>query len=279
MNLSLIQLIHAIPKHSDYYAIDVGAHYGEYAKFLISTGFFCNVVSFEPNPNSYKILLDSVSSIENCLHEGVNSALSDYSGTLDLYCDSDTATASLLRYESSYINHGEIETKAVPVVTLDAFLDDRNCSERLLLLKIDTQGNDLSVIKGSLHTIMKHRPIIQTEFIYISLYAGQCSPADLTAALVALGYEIYSLNNLHISAEGKLAFCDAIFVPKEIEIPLTQVFSCIDDQVSYTTQINTLTQICAERLALIEQLDNHIKLGSQKGILSSIFRKFNSWVQ
>jgi len=78
MNQSLSQLMKFIFKQEDAigtFAIDVGAHHGEYTKFLISTGFFSSVVSFEPNPISYLKLLDEFSSPVNCKHEVVRSTI------------------------------------------------------------------------------------------------------------------------------------------------------------------------------------------------------------
>lgn len=283
MNQSLSQLMKFIFKQENAissFAIDVGAHYGEYTKFITSTGFFGHVVSFEPNPESYLALLNQVSSTNNCELQAVNAALSDKSGMLDLFCDADTATASLLPFNSNYIGHGQVITHTVPVVTLDEYLDKHSSFGRLQLLKIDTQGNDLAVIKGGGNTIATHRPIIQTEFIYIPLYKDQCSPAELSEALVSLGYEMYSLNNLHVTTEGRLAFCDAIFIPKELNMPFTQKYSCTDDQLSYTTQINTLMQICKERLALIERLDAEVQhLSIKANPIFTMLRKIKSWVR
>jgi FkbM family methyltransferase len=259
------------------FAIDVGAHHGEFSKFLLKSNFFETVLAFEPNFESYSKALGELSFEPKRKFQIINSALSDKSGMLDLYCDDDTATASLLQYDSNYIGHGQIKTHTVPVATLDEYVDKCSSFGRLQLLKIDTQGNDLSVIKGGVKTIAMHRPIIQTEFIYTTLYEGQCSPTELSEALTSLNYEMYSLNNLHVTAEGRLAFCDAIFIPKELNIPVTQKYLCIDDQVSYTTQINTLTQICAERLALIELLDAEVQgLGQVKAktnLLRTMFRR------
>lgn len=87
------------------------------------------------------------------------------------------------------------------------------------------------------------------------------------------------MNNLHVTAEGRLAFCDAIFVPKELNITLTQKYSCIDDQVSYANQINALTKICAERLALIERLDAEVQIMNKSSLLNAAFKKVKQWVQ
>ena len=283
MNPRLSQLLQSAcssEKATHCFAIDVGAHYGEYAKFLISTGLFSKVVSFEPNPESYLKLLNEVSATADCEFTVINSALSSESGILDLYCDDDTATASLLKYDQDYINHGTLKKRSVPVSTLDEYLIGNPAGDRLQILKIDTQGNDLAVIKGGERAISAHRPIIQTEFNYIPLYKGQCSPAKLSDALSQLDYEMYSLNNLHVTPEGRLAFCDAIFIPKELDIPITQKYSCIDDQISFQSQIQTLTEICAERLAVINVLDAGVqRLSTIQGLLITVLGRVKLWVR
>lgn len=262
MNTSLSTLLPLVCdqyKNKARFAIDVGAHNGEFSKYLIQTGFFEKVLAFEPNLESYSVVQSAVFSQPNCVFEAINSALSSESGMLDFYCDADTATASLLQYDSSYLSRGQIKRYTVSVLTLDEYMSMNSCLGQLQCLKIDTQGNDLSVIKGGELTIAAHRPIIQTEFIYTPLYEGQCTPAELSEALFLMDYEMYSLNNLHVTPEGRLAFCDAIFIPKELNIPVTQKYTCIDDQISFMTQIQTLTKICTERLTVIELLDAEVK--------------------
>ena len=286
MNTSLSSLLQRVCKANNAnscFAIDVGAHIGEYTQFLSAGGFFSKIIAFEPNPESYLKLLDEVYPADNCKLETVNAALSQCPGMLDLYCYDNTATASLLNYESGYLNNGTLNKYAVPVLTLDDYLIHHPVRGRLQLIKIDTQGNDLSVIKGGASTISVHRPIIQTEFIYIPSYEGQCTPAELTETLLQLDYEMYSLNNLHVTSEGRLAYCDAIFIPKECNIPVSHQFTCIDDQLSFTTQLQTLTAICAERLAVIELLDAELRRLSQcqakDRLLNALSRKIKSWVQ
>lgn len=190
MNPSLSQLLQLVcnpESPSRCFAIDVGAHHGEFSKFLIQTGLFEKVLAFEPNLESYSATQSAVSSQPNCVFEVINSALSSELGTLDLYCDADTATASLLQYDASYLSRGQIKRHSVSVLTLDEYLDTNSDLGRLQCLKIDTQGNDLAVIKGGRRAISTHRPIIQTEFIYISLYEGQCSPDRIVGSIFPVG--------------------------------------------------------------------------------------------
>lgn len=150
MNKSLSSLL---PHISDKYgqlcfAIDVGAHHGEFSKFLIKTGLFSKIIAFEPNLESYLAIKKGIDSGAGCAFEVINSGLSDESGMSNLYCDEDTATASLLKYAPNYNSNGAIKKSAVVVLTLDEYVEANPGLGKLQFLKIDTQGNDLAVIKG-----------------------------------------------------------------------------------------------------------------------------------
>jgi hypothetical protein len=106
----------------------------------------------------------------------------------------------------------------------------------------------------------------------------------LQEALSLLDYEMYSLNNLHVTKQRRLAFCDALFIPKELQVAMTQEYSCIDNQISFQQQIDAFTQICSERLTVIEILDAEIKRlngipSKSVSMLSAIIKKAKSWVQ
>lgn len=264
-------------------AVDIGAHHGEFSKLLVQSNSFSQVLAFEPNFENCFVIRKSVSSSSSCEFKLINSALSSYSGLSELYCDSDTSTASLLEYDSGYQNRGDVKKNFVSTLTLDEYFDENPTNHSLEFVKIDTQGNDLSVLMGSTRSISKFRPVIQTEFIYIPLYKSQCSPSELSRVLNELGYIIYSLNNLHVNPEGRLCFCDAVFVPKEFDISITQEFYCIDNEISFHLQINKLNEICRDRLAVINVLDAEIQRlrdVSDKTInIKSFFSKLKSWVQ
>lgn len=64
---------------------------------------------------------------------------------------------------------------------------------------------------------------------------------------------------------------------------MTQKYTCIDDQISFMTQIETLTKICAERLAVIELLDAEVKrlnqIQSTISLPDTLLKRIKSWVQ
>jgi FkbM family methyltransferase len=264
-------------------AIDVGSHHGKFSEYLVRSNLFHSVIAFEPNPSSFAQTNQLVASRANCHFHAENVALTIDEGSQDFYCNADTATASLLQYNQDQSLSGQVTKQKVATISLDGYLRNSPGLGDIVFLKIDTQGNDLNVILGGHDMILSHRPVVQVEFIYISLYADQCTPDQLIEKFKSLDYKIFSLTNLHITAEGQLAFCDAIFVPQELTIPITQTFTCIDNLNSYVSQIETLTNICAERLKLIESLDSEVKkLRSIAGCpqsKKSIVKRLQSWVR
>jgi FkbM family methyltransferase len=281
LTLLMPHVLRRLPKGSKRFAIDVGVHEGDISKFLINSRYFQCVLGFEPNFKVFSATLIQPS--DYCEFNFINKALSSKSGKFDFFCDGNTATGSLLQYKNQVSNVDGVDRNLVDVLRLDDYLENYPSMGSLVYMKIDTQGNDLEVIKGSLLTISLHRPVIQVEFIYVSLYEGQCSPTELISSLCGINYRLYSLNNLHVNPEGGLCYCDAIFIPQEFEISSTPKYQCIDDQASFRSQLSTLGNICEERLSVINILDAEVQrltdINSKLTQKNSIFSILKSWAQ
>jgi FkbM family methyltransferase len=238
-------------------AIDVGAHIGAFARELLDSGLYGRVIAFEPNPANLAELeaLAASKPALTLVKKGVGAR----EGVADFHHDDNTATGSLLPYVAGYDSKGEARTIRVPVVTLDGYLSQQPAPPPVALVKIDTQGHDLAVIHGASATLASDRPFVIAEVIYLPLYEGQSTPESIFEAMAAQGYETYTLFNIHATVEGRMAFADALFVPRELAVPYTQKFEQIDNHVSYQTQIATLDRICAERLEVINVLDAEVK--------------------
>jgi hypothetical protein len=70
---------------------------------------------------------------------------------------------------------------------------------------------------------------------------------------------LYALFNIHATVEGRLAFADALFAPREWQVPHTHRFVQLDEHESLRTQIGILDGICRERLDVINVLDAEVK--------------------
>ncbi len=132
-----------------------------------------------------------------------------------------------------------MRTIRCPSATLDDFIAHRNLSE-VHAIKLDTQGSELDILRGSEHALRNCQLIIaETEFN--ELYSGQNLFCDLDRFLRDRGFVLWRFNNLahystgqigsdehvmHVGAapgghrlihlpNGQLFWADALYVRKE----------------------------------------------------------------
>lgn len=140
---------------SDDHVIDIGGNQGMYSYFISK---FCkNIHIFEPNSQCYQMLTSWTDS-----HEGISVhrvALSDEEGTasllipIDEYGVEHDASASI---NNNSFDNTRVET--VPVNTLDSFM-----FKKVNFIKIDVEGHEFPLLKGSLETIKKNKPCLLVE--------------------------------------------------------------------------------------------------------------------
>lgn len=145
-------------KKEDAIVFDVGANYGflsmVWAKSISSNGG--KVFSFEPHPQVAKSLQKTVTL--NNLTETIqisNVAVGETQGIINMYLYGTTSNVTARSIEPQSIV--EVEQ-----ITLDSFVREQgisNCD----LIKIDTDGSELSVLKGALLVIEKYKPLIIVE--------------------------------------------------------------------------------------------------------------------
>ena len=137
---------------------DVGSHMGTYTDMVVKAYPNCKSFLFEPQSKIFKKIEQKYSKNENI--NVFNLAISDTEKKQNLNLNHHDLTASLLDFnpKSNYlkfkaklyeidINKMNYETELVEIITLDKFIVDNNL-EKIDLLKIDTEGNELNVLKG-----------------------------------------------------------------------------------------------------------------------------------
>jgi FkbM family methyltransferase len=126
---------------------DVGANVGNYSKSLIEVNQNVDIFCFEPHPSTFQKLLSNVN------HLGIKSfnvGVGSSNGTLNLYDyagNDGSSHASLYKEVIEEIHKGQAVEHEVKIITLTAFANEHKI-ERVLLLKIDTEGHELEVLKG-----------------------------------------------------------------------------------------------------------------------------------
>jgi Methyltransferase FkbM domain len=122
----------------------------------------------------------------------VNQALSDREGRLQLFdfAAADGSTQASLGEAAVTLFATDLVAHEVDCSTVDAFMREQNI-ERIALLKIDTEGFDINVLRGAKQAVAEGRiGMIQFEFIPANI-ALRVTMRDFFDALP--GYRIFRL--------------------------------------------------------------------------------------
>jgi len=180
---------------------DVGAHIGTTAIPYAQQAK--KVHAFEPMPQSAETLARNIqlNGLTNIVIHQVG--LSDEDGVMraDVRSSSSAATAMLS-------DHGSVE---VPITTLDAVLDGEPCS----FIKIDVEGMEPAVLRGSAHTLARHHPALFFDVNLARLREHGYSVKDITSQLKNLGYSFYLPRGSTLYPLWSLSYATMMLVPRE----------------------------------------------------------------
>jgi FkbM family methyltransferase len=133
------------------------------------------IICFEPNISSFKELRDEVKEFKNIIVHNI--ALGNENKTVKLHGQN----------QSSYISeYGE--GQEVELVKVDSFLKDK----KIDFIKMDIQGYEMEVLRGSTETIKKDKPILS-----LSAYHLEDDISNIVNFIISLNmkYKMYLVNN------------------------------------------------------------------------------------
>ena len=180
--------------------VDVGAHYGEYARFLRDVvGYRGSILSVEPIGENFKNLKRTRESDHSWA--GVNVALGPENTRMAINVTKDTQFASFRApSQAGLLATGNMQMRAnasverveeVEVLRLDELLT-KHCAGRpdaQIYLKLDTQGFDLQVIAG-IGEWRNHILAMQSEISMLPLYEGMPTYAESVETFGNLGFDV-----------------------------------------------------------------------------------------
>ena len=157
-------------------SLDIGANIGKYSELLIKeTKSY--IYAFEPLNGAFESLNKVVSKYPDRI-QAFNIALGDKTVEKNLnFTDEKSEKATFLNEfnKLSFYNDTLNKTTLVNIITLDEFVEKKKLlNKEIDLIKIDTEGYELEVIKGSKKTIESIKPkYIQLEFNVHQLFKNQ----------------------------------------------------------------------------------------------------------
>jgi FkbM family methyltransferase len=193
--------------------LDVGGHTGESALQFRSILPEAMIYSFEPLKDCFAELERNVAGRPN--HRAFNVALGDSRGTAEIHRSGYSASSSLLPmadlHKSAYPFSAESTRELIQVETLDSLAPSLKL-EPAILMKIDTQGFEKSVLQGAAATLPRIKLII-VETSFGELYSGQPRFPEIYRLLETAGFEyIGSWDQFLNPKDGTPLQQDAIFL-------------------------------------------------------------------
>jgi FkbM family methyltransferase len=215
-----------LPENEEITVFDIGANIGEASLEFESLFKRSKIFSFEPDTATYIKLNERVKEYKNI--KTYNLGFGDANQTKELNINKGTGGNSFLDVSAKIAEYAQgdwtenVGKATAQVRTLDSFCDE-NDIKKLDLVKIDTQGYEMSILRGSCNSInSKFTKLIHIEVLFVELYKDQCFFQDVYTELVKRGFRLLGLYNKFYKAEFPyyLLWCDALFVSEDYNISL-----------------------------------------------------------
>ena len=193
--------------------LDIGANVGQSLTTFLAYWPGATIHAFEPARSAFAALQRNTSGTRGVVlnHCAVGAA----AGSQPFFENSEIVMSSVL--ETGHEGWGEIVARyEVPTTTVDQYLDGHGI-DRVHLLKIDTQGSDLSVLAGAAASLDHHRLVfVFAELNFAELYRGQCRADEVLRFMHDRGMPLVGLYDFHYRGD-RAGWADGLFVDPRAE--------------------------------------------------------------
>jgi len=204
-------VIKNIVKKENPICFDVGAHIGE--SVLYFNKLFNNplIYSFEPSPESFKILKNNNYKNNICF----NYAISNITGNTVFYENQISHTNSLVKINSLSVDSIKKQKTINTKINIKAKKLDDFCSEEKInkidLLKVDVQGAETLVFEGSQNILINTRVVI-VEICFFDYYENKGGFFDIEKFLKPKGFSLFSISEISYNPmNGRTDWVEAIY--------------------------------------------------------------------
>jgi len=196
--------------------LDVGANKGQYAESLLENGYNGHVISFEP-----------LSSVHNELTQKARRhtrwtvaprcAVGAEESVIEMNITENLVSSTALKMLNTHLDGAKesrvIGTEKADLRTLNSFYDEYVKSFSSVFLKVDVQGFEREVLKGS-SQLFPHLKGIEIEMSLVPLYENQdWLFQDILDEFTAQGYRLMSISPAFTDVKtGQILQCDGIFM-------------------------------------------------------------------
>jgi len=173
--------------------LDVGANVGQFAGEVFRNGWQGRVISFEPLSHEH-LTLTAAAAGNSRWTVATRGAIGEQAGQSEIHRAGNSASSSLLPMRREHIDaaagSAPVGAETIEIRRLDEV--DGIPREAQLFLKIDTQGYEMSVLRGAKGLMPRIKGML-VEVSFAQLYDGQPLAFEVLEHLTHLGYRVHDL--------------------------------------------------------------------------------------
>jgi FkbM family methyltransferase len=202
--------------------LDVGANTGQWGDLLFECGFDGKLISFEAVPFIHAALLAHANSSGQCWEVAPCAALGSEPGQLEFNVSANSVSSSALpmrsRHEEAAPDSAYVRRETVAVERLDRLATPFLPMHGQLMLKIDTQGYELNVLKGATG-LLERVDCMQLELSLVGLYEGAPTFLEMVSYMHAIGFELFNIVPVFKDKRtGRVLQVDGYFIRRGLPI-------------------------------------------------------------
>jgi FkbM family methyltransferase len=192
---------------------DVGANAGQSAMAYHRMFPHAQITSFEPVPSLRQEFAANLGALPV---EIVPLAVSDTLSEIEFFEYNVTGYNSISVCTVPGVQ--VVNKTRVKTTTIDQFCDERGINS-INILKLDIQGSELKALRGARAMLARQAvDVVFSEILFSRQYEQQAMYYEIAAFLDGLGYPIFRCYDLFYAQNRRLAYTDAIFCRKELNL-------------------------------------------------------------
>ena len=191
---------------------DIGVNQGQTLKKMKSLFPQAIIYGFEPSKICFKYLTENVKMEKVFFY---NKAVGSSNSILEFNEYSWSALSSLLK--RAYTSAKILANYKVEVITIDDFCKNNDISY-INLLKTDTEGYELEVLKGASEMMNENKiQFVFVETFFNENFIGQASFGDIYNYLLSKNFGLVRFYDFEITSDGLANRSDALFLNKKFK--------------------------------------------------------------
>lgn len=216
-----------LPKDKKIIIFDVGANIGQSLKEFKDRLPNAEVHCFEPESKNFRQLSDVGAKYSDCYLVNAGIGAKDGVLTINKYDESGLNSFLAISKNSLTVKAGshkkvneslkkEQEQEECKIITLDGYCVE-NKIDKINLLKIDVQGFENEVLKGSKDILSRAAiDIVLVEIIFDDCYGDGNTFSNVESFLIPNGYVLYDISHIYKDLKiGRTNWVDAVYIKKD----------------------------------------------------------------